>query len=630
MNQATSRMMRLAVLALAVVLAAAVWTGNRASAQELNWIGRVSAMPASGLVGQWTVNGRTFVSSASTDYRQDKGPLAVGVCVEVEYVGAGEPFTATKIASKSDDNCTAGTSTPSATPSGTPSATPSATPTAPALEREAYGTVSSMPASGFVGLWVVNGVTYNAPAGAEFKQRSGPLMVGACVKLHYNDTTSPFTVRELESRPTDDCTGATPAPTSTSTPGATSTPSNEFEVYGRVDSFPAGLVGEWVVGGVRYTATSGTEFEQEYGAFAAGACVKIHGLSTTSPATIREIETEREYKCSGSAGGGATPVAGEAEIYGALQSFPAGLVGEWNVAGMTFVADASTEFKQRNGPFEIGGTVKVHFSTDAAGVNRAREIETKFAGEDSGSDDNGNGSVDGAEGHAYGIADVVPDGLVGTWTIGGIDYTATQSTRFGTSDGALVAGARVKVEYVLSGGARVAKQIERTDDTGGATAPANFKVFGYVEQMPANGWNGTWTVDGVTYIAGATTKFKENNGLLGLGAYVAVEYFMQNGQKQLHEIETHVPPGAGSQLAVGRIDDKGGARAAAVQATTWTVAGVSYAVIPATNFSDALGALEVGSTAVVDSYVAANGTLVATQIRGITLNNALYMPAVQR
>ncbi|MCB0025131.1 MAG: hypothetical protein KDD91_19000, partial [Caldilinea sp.] len=101
-------------------------------------------------------------------------------------------------------------------------------------------------------------------------------------------------------------------------------------------------------------------------------------------------------------------------------------------------------------------------------------------------------------------------------------------------------------------------------------------------------------------------------------------------QKQLHEIETHVPPGAGSQLAVGRIDDKGGARAAAVQATTWTVAGVSYAVIPATNFSDALGALEVGSTAVVDSYVAANGTLVATQIRGITLNNALYMPAVQR
>ena len=60
-----------------------------------------------------------------------------------------------------------------------------------------------------------------------------------------------------------------------------------------------------------------------------------------------------------------------------------------------------------------------------------------------------------------------------------------------------MAGARVKVEYVL----RVARrqQIERTDDTGGATAPANF-VFGYVEQMPANGWNGTWTVDGVTYI----------------------------------------------------------------------------------------------------------------------------------
>ena len=129
MNQVTFRTMRIAAITLAVVLAAAFWTGNRASAQEPNWIGRVTAMPASGLVGQWTVNGRTFVSSEATDYRQDKGPLAVGVCAEVEYVGAGEPYTATKIASKSDDNCTAGTSTPSATPSETPSATPSETPT---------------------------------------------------------------------------------------------------------------------------------------------------------------------------------------------------------------------------------------------------------------------------------------------------------------------------------------------------------------------------------------------------------------------------------------------------------------------------------------------------------------------
>ena len=46
-------------------------------------------------------------------------------------------------------------------------------------------------------------------------------------------------------------------------------------------------------------------------------------------------------------------------------------------------------------------------------------IETKFAGEDSGSDDNGNGSVDGAEGHACRIADVVPDGWSARGTIGG-------------------------------------------------------------------------------------------------------------------------------------------------------------------------------------------------------------------
>ena len=50
-----------------------------------------------------------------------------------------------------------------------------------------------------------------------------------------------------------------------------------------------------------------------------------------------------------------------------LQSFPVGLVGEWNVAGMTFVADASTEFKQRNGPLKSAAPSRFT-STDAAGV----------------------------------------------------------------------------------------------------------------------------------------------------------------------------------------------------------------------------------------------------------------------
>ena len=334
---------------------------------------------------------------------------------------------------------------------------------------------------------------------------------------------------------------------------------------GRIESFPADLVGAWVVGGVTYNADGSSEFKQEDGAFAVGACVKIHALTTTTPATIREVRTERDYRCGGTAGRRDGGAAGEGEIYGVLQSFPANLIGEWNVAGMTYVADTGTEFVQANGAFAVGVTVKVHFSTDAAGVNRAREIETKYANDSGGSDDDGNGSYEGAEGHAYGIADSVPSGLVGAWSIGGVSYTATADTKFEQTDGALVNGARVKVEYYLgAGGERIAKKIESTTENGGATAPDNFKVFGFVDQMPSGGLVGTWIVDNVTYVAGAGAKFDETNAVLGIGAYVGVEYSVQNGEKQVHEIEAHVPPGAGPQTFLGTIDDKGGSMAQAV------------------------------------------------------------------
>lgn len=544
--------LRIAFVALVSALTCTLfWSGQVAWATEANLVGRISAMPAGTLIGTWVVQGVSFVTTNSTEFRQDKGAFAVGVCVEVEYVGSAQPFTATKIASKSSDDCTiSGTPTGSPTTTTTPDSTttpvtPSVTPS-PGSEQEAYGRVDSKPANGLVGTWVINGVTYNAPAGAEFKQRRGPLMVGACAKVHYAPNTTPFTAREIESRAASDCGGAVPTPDAT--PSAT----------------PAG----------------GTQ----------------------------------------------------GELYGVLQSFPAGLVGNWNIGGMTFVATGNTEFKQERGAFAVGVTVKVHFTVDSSGANQAREIETKFANDDSGRDDDGNGAFEGAEGHAYGLIDSFPAGLTGAWRIGGIDYTATANTRFAQNDGAFAVGKQVKVEYYLGNdGSRTARKIETTSDSGGATAPTRFKLFGFVKQMPANGFVGQWVVDNIAFVATTTSQFKPNNGLLGLGAYVAVEYFIQDGRNQVHEIETHIPPGAGPQTAIGRIDDKGGAfTAAARQATTWTIGGVNYTITPATDLNDVQSALDVGQTALVNSYTAADGSLVATQVRGITLVAAVHLPLIRR
>ena len=496
----------------------------------------------------------------------------------MEYTGSVQPFTATKIASKNADDCTGvgstptgspTTATPGATTSPTTSVTPgstgspttspttSATPN-PGAEQEVYGRVEEKPTAGFIGLWKVNGITYNAPAGAEFKQRNGPLVIGACVKIHYFTNTTPFTVREMESEIASDCTdsNATPDATVSVTPDAT--------------------------------------------------------VSATPDAT-------------------GTPSA-TGELYGVLQSFPAGLVGTWNIGGMTFVAGANTEFKQARGAFAVGVTVKVHFFIDSAGVNQAREIETKFANDDNGSDDDGNGSFEGAEGHAFGLIDSFPAGLSGQWQISGITYNTAANTIFAQNDGAFGVGVQVKVEYYLDGqGSRIARKIETTNDNGGATAPTRFKLFGFVNSMPANGQVGTWVVDNIAFVTDGATQFKANNGLLGLGAYVAVEYAIQGGRNLVHEIETHIPPGAGAQTSLGRIDDKGGAlTAATLQATTWTIGGVSYQITPATDLNDLQSALEIGNNALVNSYTAPDGSQVATQVRGITAISTVHLPLIRK
>jgi hypothetical protein len=277
-------------------------------------------------------------------------------------------------------------------------------------------------------------------------------------------------------------------------------------------------------------------------------------------------------------------------------------------------------------------TVKVHFIRDSNGINQARALETKFANDDNGSDDDGNGSFEGAEGHAYGVIDSLPANQQGVWLISGVAYTATAATVLSQTDGNFAVGANVKVEYFLAAnGGRMARKIETTNSTGGATAPNRFKLFGFVSQMPPSGFVGPWVIDNIAFVADANSQFKENNGLLAIGAYVAVEYFIQDGRNWMHEIETHVPPGAGTLNTIGPIDDKGvDPIAASVGAATWMIGGVSYTVTPATDLNDILGELAVGKTALVNSYTDANNNQVATQIRGINLSTQIYLPVIVR
>lgn len=615
-----------------------MWVGSVARAEESEWVNRVETMPASGLIGEWMIGGRRFVTTNTTEFRQDKGAFAVGACVEVKFTGAAAPFTAVRMATKGNDDCRNGaTPTVSRTPDGTetPEATQTTTPDSGQTAKE-KARVEALPARGLMGQWLIGGVEYVVAPGARLRQEKGPFAVGACVEVEYLVGTTPRQVRKMETKrhhecPSEGTPGATPTLIPTMPP--IGTPGAEFETYGRVESLPEGLIGNWVVDGVTYLATAETEFEHERGNFAVGRCVKIHGFNTTPVPTIREIENERGFHCAHD-DDDEDESHGVGVLFGKIQSLPAdGLIGDWNIGGMTFVISNTTELKQRDGQFAVGVMVKVHFVVNTDGVNLARKVEVKFADDDDGEDDDHNGHFEGAEGHAFGLIEKLPAGdLIGEWVIGAISYTVTADTRMVEPHSNFVVGAKVRVKYYTDDqGNRIVRKIKTTNENSGADDPNHFTLFASVDEMPPSGFVGEWVLDNIAFVATGETKFVEANGTLGLGAYVKVEYFIRNGHNVIHELETEVPPGAGDDDNVGEIESMGdGLIAAGANAVNWTISGKNYTVTPATDLNDLQSDLTVGATVIVNSYTAADGSQVATQITGVTLNNRLYMPMAKR
>ena len=455
------------------------------------------------------------------------------------------------------------------------------------------------------------------------EQEHGVLQTGVCTEVKYQTVGAGYQAIKISSEESYKCGGGNG--------GGDNGGGEGGKGYARIEAMPQGsLIGAWTIGGVAYTTDANTYFEQEHGGYAVGVCVEIeHAVGST---LLTKLATEHDYKCSGSggSGGGVNP---QGQLYGVITSFPAGLIGQWVIGGVTFTADAATRFEQEHGAFAQGVMVEVKFYTDAAGANHAIKIESKYGTDQGGHDDDGNGSYEGYEGHAYGSIEAMPaGGTTGAWTIGGFPYTATTATRFEQEHGALAVGVNVKVKYYLdANNNRIAIKIESTNETGDVTSPNHFKMYGFVQNMPANSFNGQWVIDGVTFTADQNSIFRESHGLLAVGAYVEVEYSTTGGANYIHKLETQVPPGAGANAHLGDIESMGSLQAAALTANaTWVIGGKSFVVTPATDLNDLNGALTVGATALVDSYTDANGSAVATQVRSVTINNHLYLPSVRR
>jgi hypothetical protein len=303
-------------------------------------------------------------------------------------------------------------------------------------QGEAKGIIKALPEEGLLGMWLIGDDAYLVDDKTELKNDGGDFAVGVCVQVVFvhggpavataaNGTVPPpprlAISIELKS---DGCSHD-------EDDGGDDVYGNHR--YGVVTSKPeAGLEGAWVIGGQTYQVPADVKIGEAFGPVAVDACVKVYFDDSTTPPTAGMLKSSRMVKCTGNDDddhgddGNHGDDPSEGKLYGAITSFPVGLIGLWNIGGMEFMADAGTEFKQLAGAFAEGVLVKVEFLVDANGTLIAKEIKVVAA--DAGGNDDGESGDN--EGKAYGIVEGLPENRIGLWTISGLEYTANNETHF--------------------------------------------------------------------------------------------------------------------------------------------------------------------------------------------------------
>ena len=148
-------------LMMVIAPAAAAQAGSgHGGSDDSTFHGVIESLPSS-LIGDWLVSGTTVHVSAATEIDDEGGAIAVGASVEVEGTkGTDGSITATKVdvTEDSEDDSFG--------------------------EAELHGTVQSLPATaGFIGDWVVSGITVHVTATTEIDAEHGTVAVGSFVEV---------------------------------------------------------------------------------------------------------------------------------------------------------------------------------------------------------------------------------------------------------------------------------------------------------------------------------------------------------------------------------------------------------------------------------------------------------------
>lgn len=136
-------------------------TPGNGSSEDTSFTGVVESLPASGLIGDWTVSGTVVHVTAATEIDEEGGPVAVGATVDVEgSTGTDGSITASQVdVAESADADSVG-------------------------EVSFAGVIESMTAGGTIGDWVVSGTTVHVTVATEINAEDGAaIVVGTPVEV---------------------------------------------------------------------------------------------------------------------------------------------------------------------------------------------------------------------------------------------------------------------------------------------------------------------------------------------------------------------------------------------------------------------------------------------------------------
>ncbi len=165
---------------------------------------------------------------------------------------------------------------------------------------------------------------------------------------------------------------------------------------------------------------------------------EVEFTSASGSNTARSIATQEPYTCSNG--------TFLNRAVGTVGAFPAGLIGTWQIGGVSYAATSSTSFQQRT-PFAIGSCAKVAYFV-LNGVNLAQEIESEGA-------DDCTSAPPAAPNDLrklYAPIETLPASpFIGPWRIGGVDFAATAATGFEQASAPFAVGVCVEAKYVIDG-----------------------------------------------------------------------------------------------------------------------------------------------------------------------------------